>query len=70
MLPYVAKKKKKSIFADVIKNLQGEDPRLSGRDPNAVTGVLLGGRGDLRQVRGESGVNGEERVLMMLSCWP
>lgn len=54
----------------MIKNLQDEDPSLSGRDPNAITGVLLRGRGDLRQARGESGVNGEERVLMMLSCWP
>lgn len=70
MFPYVVKKKKKIIFADVIKNLQDEDPSLSGRDPNAITGVLLRGRGDLRQARGESGVNGEERVLMMLSCWP
>ena len=54
----------------MIKNLQDEDPRLSGQDPNASIGVLLRGRRDLRQGRGESGVNGEERVLMMLSCWP
>lgn len=69
MLSYVVKQKK-IVFADVIKNLQDEDPRLSGQDPNAIIGVLLRGRRDLRQGRGESGVNGEERVLMILSCWP
>ena len=36
--------KNKKIFADGIKNLQDEDLRLSGRDPNAITGILLRGR--------------------------
>ena len=36
--------KNKNVFTDVIKNLQNEDLKLSGRDPNAITGILLRGR--------------------------
>ena len=49
MLPYVAKKKK-SIFADVINNIQGEDPRLYGTGPKCRHRCSFG-----RQRRSQTG---------------